>query len=402
MTMYQYTAWAVDDHEVFKSTCDAPSENAVRSKLKRVGYTVDAVSPLKKSLLFGQRKRVKLQDIVSVCRRFSIMYRAGLNLMDCLSLLAKENESQRLSEILLDIHGTIERGSKIADAFSKYQNVFSPLFVNMIRAGEISGKLDYVLDEAATYLEKQYDLRRKIQQALAYPVVVMVVIFAVVTAIMFFVVPVFSEVYMKLDIVLPLATRILISLSNNAIYIFPTIAALIVGLWITYIKLQPIPKAKKYLDKAKLSFPTVGPVYHKILLLRFIRTLCVTIKAGLELPEAIAIAEDVADNAVISEASGMIHRSIKRGGTITDGVSLHGFFPQIITHAFAVGEKAGELSETLTRFSDSIEKDVDIDIKKLITKLEPAIVIALTLIVGFIAIAIYLPIFDLMKLMRSA
>ncbi len=129
MALYQYTAWAVDDHKVFKSTCDAPSENVVRSKLKRIGYTVDSVSPLKKSLLLGPRKRVKLQDIVSVCRRFSIMYKAGLNLMDCLSLLAKENESIRLSEILMDIHATISRGSKIADAFSKYQNVFSPLFV---------------------------------------------------------------------------------------------------------------------------------------------------------------------------------------------------------------------------------------------------------------------------------
>lgn len=402
MALYQYTAWAVDDRKVFKSTCNAPSESVVRSKLKRIGYVVDSVSPKKTSQIFGQRKRIKLQDIVSMCRRFSIMYRAGLNLMDCLSLLAKENESKKLSDILQDVHGTIARGSKIADAFSKYQNVFSALFVNMIRAGEVSGKLDYVLGESATYMEKQYDLRRKVHQALTYPAVVMFVIFVVVTAIMIFVVPVFSEVYLKLGIELPVPTRALILLSNNAVYIFPTIIILTVGLWVAYIKLRPIPEVRRHLDKMKLSVPMIGPVYHKILLLRFIRTLCVTLKAGLELPEAITVAEDVADNAVTSEAIGMINHSIKRGGTITEAVNLHGFFPQSITHAFAAGEEAGKLDETLTKFADSIEQDVDNDIKKLITKVEPALVILLTLIVGFIAMAIYLPIFDMMRLMRHS
>lgn len=402
MALYQYTAWAVDDRKVFKSTCNAPSESVVRSKLKRIGYAVDSVSPKKTSQIFGQRKRIKLQDIVSMCRRFSIMYRAGLNIMDCLSLLAKENESKKLSDILQDVHSTIARGSKIADAFSKYQNVFSALFVNMIRAGEISGKLDYVLGESAAYMEKQYDLRRKVHQALTYPAVVLFVIFVVVTAIMIFVVPVFSEVYLKLGIELPVPTRVLILLSNNAVYIFPTITVLAVGLWIAYIKLRPIPKVKRHLDKMKLSVPMIGPVYHKILLLRFIRTLCVTLKAGLELPEAITVAEDVADNAVTSEAIGMINHSIKRGGTITEAVNLHDFFPQSITHAFAAGEEAGKLDETLTKFADSIEQDVDNDIKKLITKVEPALVMLLTLIVGFIAMAIYLPIFDMMRLMRHS
>lgn len=402
MTLYQYTAWAVDDRKVFKSTCNAPSESVVRSKLKRIGYAVDSVSPKKTSQIFGQRKRIKLQDIVSMCRRFSIMYRAGLNIMDCLSLLAKENESKKLSDILQDVHSTIARGSKIADAFSKYQNVFSALFVNMIRAGEISGKLDYVLGESAAYMEKQYDLRRKVRQALTYPAVVMFVIFVVVAAIMIFVVPVFSEVYGKLGIELPVPTRVLILLSNNGIYIFPTIIILSVGLWVAYIKLRPIPEVRRHLDKIKLSVPMIGPVYHKILLLRFIRTLCVTLKAGLELPEAITVAEDVADNAVISEATSMINHSIKRGGTITEAVNLHGFFPQSITHAFAAGEEAGKLDETLTKFADSIEQDVDNDIKKLITKVEPALVMLLTLIVGFIAMAIYLPIFDMMRLMRHS
>ena len=402
MALYQYTAWAVDDRKVFKSTCNAPSESVVRSKLKGIGYAVDSVSPKKTSQIFGQRKRIKLQDIVSMCRRFSIMYRAGLNIMDCLSLLAKENESKKLSDILQDVHSTIARGSKIADAFSKYQNIFSALFVNMIRAGEISGKLDYVLGESAAYMEKQYDLRRKVRQALTYPAVVMFVIFTVVAAIMIFVVPVFSEVYLKLGIKLPVPTRALILLSNNAIYIFPTIIVLSVGLWVAYIKLRPIPEVRRHLDKIKLSIPMIGPVYRKILLLRFIRTLCVTLKAGLELPEAITVAEDVADNAVISEATGMINHSIKRGGTITEAVNLHGFFPQSITHAFAAGEEAGKLDETLTKFADSIEQDVDNDIKKLITKVEPALVMLLTLIVGFIAMAIYLPIFDMMRLMRHS
>jgi len=401
MGQFQYIARAIDTNEVFTSTCYADNEGVVRSELKRIGYAVDSVVPRKTNEIFGQRKRIKLQDLVSMCRRFSVMYAAGLSLLDCLSSLARENESKNLSDTLEDIHNRIEADSDVADAFSKHPKVFSPLFVNLIRAGETAGKFDYVLGQLATYLEKEYDLKRKIRQALAYPLLVVAMIFVVVTAIMIVVVPACSEVYMKLGIPLPGPTIALIFISNNAVYIFPSIIILSGGLWALHKKLRLRPVIKNWLDRTKLSMSMIGKVYHRIVLLKFIRTLSVMVTAGIQLSDAIAIAEDVADNAVVSEATNMIQHNIKRGGTITEAIKMHGFFPQSIVHAFAAGEKAGRLNEMLDKFAGGIEQDVDDGIKSLVTKIEPMLVVFLSLIVGFVLLAIYLPIFDLMKVLHK-
>ena len=400
LTVYNYTARDANGR-VLKSYCHAAGEPALRSQLRAMGYTVDSIAKRPAGQLDGQRKRIKLTDIVNMCRRFSVMYAAGLGLMDCLSVLAKENESKKLSDSLYDIHDRIAEGSNVSDAFAKHPEAFSPLFISTLRAGEAAGKFDFTLGQLATYLEKQYDLRRKVLGALTYPFVVVATIFLVVTLIVIFVVPAFSEVYLKLGIQLPAPTRALIFVSSNALYIFPTILLLIAGMWILYIKTRRIPAVKDWMDRAKLAMPIGGAVYHKMILLRFLRTLSIMVTAGMRLSEAVAIAENVADNAVVSDAANMIQNNVKRGGTITDATRLHGFFPPTIVHAFGAGEEAGRLDEILGSFADGIEQDVDAAIKALVIKIEPALVLILTVVIGFIAMAIYLPIFDLMKMLRA-
>ena len=397
MSQYQYTAHAVDDGKMLTSTCYADDENQVRSNLKRIGYTVDSVRPQKTNEIFGQRKRIKLADLVNMCRRFSVMYAAGLPLLECLSSLARENESKNLSDTLQHIHDDIEQGNNVADAFGKHPKVFSSFFVNLLRAGEAAGKFDYVLVQLAGYMEKQYELKRKIRQAFAYPLIVVVMIFLVVTTIMIVVVPAFSEVYTKLGVPLPGPTIALITISNNAGYIFPSIIALAAGLWALHKKLRVIPAVKGWLDRSKLSMAMTGPVYHKVVLLKFIRTLSIMVTAGLPLSEALSVAEDVADNTAVSEAAKMIQRNIKRGGTVTEAVKLHSFFPQTIVHAFSTGETAGKLGEMLSRFAGGVEQDVDDGIRRLVIKIEPMLMVIMSLIVGFILLAIYLPIFDVVK-----
>jgi type IV pilus assembly protein PilC len=401
MSKYQYTAHAVDDGKMLTSTCYADDEGQVRSQLKRIGYMVDSVKTQKTNEIFGQRKRIKLADLVNMCRRFSVMYTAGLPLLECLSSLVRENESKNLSDTLQDIHDRIEQGSNVADAFAKHPKVFSSLYVNLLRAGETAGKFDYVLGQLSTYIEREYDLKRKIRQAFAYPLIVTVMIFLVVTTIMIVVVPAFSEVYAKLGVPLPGPTIALITISNNAGYIFPSIIALAAGFCFLYKKLRVIPAVKGWLDKSKLSMAMIGPVYHKVVLLKFIRTLSIMVAAGIPLSEAITIARDVADNTVASEAVGMIQRNIKRGGTITEAIKLHGFFPQTIVHAFSTGETAGKLSEMLSKFACGVEQDVDDGIKRLVIKIEPMLMVVMSLIVGFILLAIYLPIFDVVKMVHK-
>lgn len=401
MSQYQYTAQAVDDGQVLTSTCYADDEGQVRSDLKRIGYTVDSVKPQKSDEIFGQRKRIKLADLVNMCRRFSVMYAAGLPLLECLSSLAQENESKNLSDTLQDIHQKIEQGSNVGDAFSKHPKVFSPFFVNLLRAGETAGKFDYVLGQLSTYMEREYDLKRKIRQAFAYPLIVVVMIFLVVTAIMIVVVPAFSEVYTKLGVPLPGPTIALISISNNAIYIFPSIIAAAIGLCVLHKKIRVVPAVKGWLDRWKLSMAMIGPVYHKVVLLKFIRTLSIMVAAGIPLSEAISIAENVADNTVASEAVSMVQRNIKRGGTITEAIKLHGFFPKTIVHAFSTGEESGKLGEMLSKFAGGVEQDVDDGIKKLVIKIEPMLMVIMSMVIGFILLAIYLPIFDVVKMMHK-
>ena len=400
MVAYNYIVHS-DSGRILKSHCQAASEAALHSQLKAMGYKVSSIVRKPASKILGQRKRIKSQDIVSMCRRFSVMYSAGLDLMDCLSSLAKENESEKLSDILQDIHDSIAKGSDIAEAFSKYPKVFSPFFINMIRAGETTGKFNDVLRKLTVYVEKQYELKRKIHGALAYPLMVLVMILLVVTVMILFVVPVFSEVYMKLGTELPGPTVALILISNNAAYILPCAVVLAGGLWVLYKKARAIPAIRSYLDRMKLSIPLVGPVYHKAILLKFLHTLSLTISAGILLSDAILISRDVASNDVVSDAADMIGASINRGGTITDAIKLHGFFPQSIRHAFAAGEQSGKLGEMLSKFSSGIEQDVNDGIQKLITKIEPLAILILSFIVGFILLAIYLPIFDLMKVLHK-
>jgi len=401
MSQYQYTAQAVDDGQVFTSTCYADDEGQVRSNLKRIGYTVDSIKLRKSNKIFGQRKRIKLADLVNMCRRFSVMYAAGLPLLECLSSLAQENESINLSDTLQDIHNRIEQGSNVGDAFAKHPKAFSPFFVNLLRAGEAAGKFDYVLTQLAVFMEKQYELKRKIRQAFAYPIIVVVMIFMVVTAIMIFVIPAFSGVYTKLGVPLPGPTIALIAISNNAGYIIPSIIAIAVGLWVLYKKLRVIPAVKGWLDKQKLSMAVIGPVYHKVILLKFIRTLSIMVAAGVPLYEAISIAEDVADNTVTSEAVGIVQRNIKRGGTITEAVKLHGFFPNTIVHAFSTGEESGKLGEMLSKFASGVEQDVDDGVKRLVIKIEPMLMVIMSMLIGFILLAIYLPIFDVVKMIHK-
>ncbi len=401
MSQFQYTAQAVDTGEMLTSTCYADNEGQVRSGLKRIGYTVDSLELQKRSEVFGQRKRVKLVDLVNMCRRFSVMYAAGLSLLECLHSLAEENESKNLSDALQDIHNEIEQGCNVGDAFSKHPKIFTPFFVNMLRAGEAAGKFDYVLTQLAEFMEKEYELKRKIRQAFAYPLIVMVMIFLVVAAIMIFVIPAFSGVYEKLGVSLPGPTIALMFISSNAIYIFPPLIALAVSLWVLYKRIRLAPAVKDWLDRKKLSMPMIGPVYHTVVLLKFIRTLSIVVAAGVPLSEAIAISDDVADNVVVSEAVGMVQRNIKRGGTITEAIKLHGFFPKTIVQAFSTGEKSGRLDEMLSKFARGVEQDVDDGIRKLVIKIEPLIMVVMSMVIGFILLAIYLPIFDVVRTMQQ-
>ncbi len=236
---------------------------------------------------------------------------------------------------------------------------------------------------------------------MTYPTIVIAMVIFVVIALMLLVMPVFSKVYSKMNIILPAPTRILIWMSDNSLYIFPALIVLIIILYLSYKKACSTPAMKFSIDRAKMSTPIIGKVYHKIALLRFIRTLGLMLKAGLSLSEGLTIAKGVASNEVAAQAASMIQRSINSGRTVTHAVSLHNFFPKSTAFVFAAGERAGKLGDTLNKIASVMETEVDDEIKSLINKIEPVVTVILSLVVGFVLMAIYLPIFDLIKSVRA-
>ncbi len=401
MALYQYTIHSPEDNQVITSTCRAENQEQICTKLKRIGYHVDTIKPHTRSRRTEQHKRVKHKDLVNFCRRFAVMYSAGLPLMDCLNSLAQENDSCDLIAAIKTIYHDIRAGTTVADAFGRHPRIFSSLFVNMLHAGETAGKFDYILTELASYIEREAELKRKIIQALAYPVTVFGMIIVVTSAIMILVVPVFAKIYTQMDLALPGPTVTLMFLSEYAPLWIGGLVIVIVGWVVTLRMVKPDSLLRVTWDRMVLSIAFIGRVIRDVILLRFIRTLSIMIKAGIPLEESISLARDVAHSAVVSEAAHMMQHSIRRGGAIADAARLHDFFPPMIVQAFAAGEEAGKLDEMLERFAEGLKQEVDDGVKALVAKIEPVLIVVLSAIVGFILLAIYLPMFDLMKGLKA-
>ncbi len=397
MASYQYTAHSPEDRQVISSICIAESPELIRTKLQRIGYQIDSIRPHAQRVHGRQHKRVKLKDLVHFCRGFSVMYGAGLPLLDCLESLSRETESQKLGKALEAILHDLRGGASVADAFDRHPKVFSSLFVNMIRAGEAAGTFDYTLSALANYLEQDVELKRSVRQALAYPITVVGMIFIVSAAIMLLVVPVFGRIYGELGIPLPGPTVALILLSRYAPFWISIVVTIVVGLVAAQRFLPKRSTLRAAWERVLLSTALVGRLIRHITLLRFIRTLSVMVKAGMPLDQGIGLAKDVAHSAMVTEASHMMQQSIRRGGTLAEAARLHNFFPPMIVQALATGEESGDLHSMLEHFATGLEQDVNDSVKQLVSMIEPILVVVLSFVIGFILLAIYLPIFDLMK-----
>ena len=398
--MYQYKAVDPSGY-VLTNNCEGTSKESISEKLRTMGYAVEAIKIKKEITNQSHRKKIKQADLASICRRFSAMYGAGLSVMECLSTLSVECESSDLRTVLTEISTAIGQGRGVSESFKKYPHVFPPFFIHMIHVGETSGNFEFALDEMDKYLEKQLALKRKIKQALSYPVIVLGMIFLVVTVMMFLVIPVFTDVYLKMGITLPMPTVILMTISNNAATIIPAFIGFVIFISVAYRKAMANKRSRLQLDKWKFGLPLLGSLLIKITLLRFVRTLGLMIKAGVSISEGLEVSSRVANNQVAKEATDMIIRSINNGGTLTQAVEMHNFFPKSVVYAFSAGETTGDLDIMLGKISSSLEKEVDDGIQALLGKLEPIITLVLSSIVGFILIAIYLPIFDLIKATRA-
>ncbi len=399
MAVYTYTAKDTQGNRFSGTYRDIPTTSALREELSKIGYTLVTAAKAKEESQTQARRgrgRVSQKELVGFAYQFSGMYSAGLSVIQILQALEDQSDSAAFKAILADVRQSIETGSSLKKAFERHEKVFSQFFVGMVEAGETGGKLSQSLETVAVYLEKRQELRQKIKAAFVYPSVVGVVCVLVVTAMLLFVVPMFSKLYARMHVQLPGPTQFLIDISSvlrgGWFVIVPAIAALIWGMRVMLRK----PVVRMWVDDVKFRLPVFGKLTRMVVAARFTRTLATLLSVGVPLIEALEVARVVANNSRMSKITEDLQHSVRTGNPIARSLKSHGLVPPMIIQMVDSGEQAGILPEMLAKGADFLDRDIDRMVASLLTKLEPALTLVMGLIIGTILLGVYLPMFDYM------
>jgi type IV pilus assembly protein PilC len=341
---------------------------------------------------------IKDKDIVVFTRQFGTMINAGLPLVQCLDILGTQSENKVLGKAVTEVKTSVESGSTLADALRKHPKVFDELYVNMIHAGEVGGLLDTILGRLAKHIEKAMKLKGQIKSAMVYPSAIVGVAVIVITILMIWVIPIFAKMFAEMSggkMGLPAPTQIVIDLSDfMKSYILFMIAGTIAGI-VALKRYYKTPKGKLTIDRLLLKTPIFGDLIRKAAVAKFTRTLGTLITSGVPLLEGLSICAKTAGNKIIEIAIMDARVSISGGKTIAEPLSKSNVFPKMVTHMIAVGESTGALDNMLGKIADFYEDEVDQAVAALTSLLEPVMMVSLGTIIGFIVIAMYLPIFQM-------
>jgi type IV pilus assembly protein PilC len=375
----------------------ASSKAELQSLLRRQQITPTKMSEKGKEFnlpTFGGG--VTAKELAVFTRQFSVMIDAGLPLVQCLEILAGQQENKLFQKVLTGTRAAVEGGSNLSAAMKQYPKVFDPLYSNMVEAGETGGILDTILQRLSTYIEKNVKLKAAVKSALIYPIGVLSIAGAVITLLLWKVVPIFATLFAGLGVDLPLPTKIVIGLSNFVGSIFGLLIVVglvgfIVGLKIWY----GTPQGRFVLDTIVLKLPVLGILMRKIAVARFTRTLGTLISSGVPILEGLDITARTSGNAVVERALFQVRKSLEEGKSLTEPLKESKVFPGMVTQMIAVGEQTGAMDAMLQKIADFYEDEVDVAVKDLLTALEPIMIVFLGLVVGGVVISMYLPLFTL-------
>ena len=373
------------------------SKAAVTMQLRRERITPGAIKEKGKEFALPKlgTGKVPIKDIAVFFRQFSVMIDAGLPLVQCLEILAANQENLFFQKCLTGVRTTVEGGSTLSNAMRQYPKIFDDLTTNMIEAGEAGGILDTILQRLATYVEKNVKLKSAVKSALIYPVSVISIACLVVGALLKFVVPIFANMFASMSVDLPLPTKIVIGLSNFVKDWWWVVVVLLVVIFVGIKTIRKDPKGRYALDKFMLGLPVIGPVLRKIAVARFTRTLGTLITSGVPILEGLAITARTSGNAVLEVALMKVRKAVEEGRTIVDPLKESGVFPNMVTQMIGVGEATGAMDAMLQKIADFYEDEVDAATKDMLAMLEPVIIGILGVCVGGIVISLYMPLFSM-------
>ena len=381
-----------------KGEIEAANEAALRGILRRQGLTSITVKQKPKNLseyLPFLKQKVKVNEVVIFARIFATMINAGLPLIQCLDLLAQQEQNKTFAQIITAIKEDIEGGSTLSDALRKYPKVFDDLFVNLVAAGESGGILDVILQRLSNYMEKAMKLKSKVKGAMTYPASVLVISIAVVSLLLVKVIPTFQKMFEGFGGELPGPTQFLITLSTYAQkYFLVALIAMAIAVY-AFRRYYKTEKGTLLIDDLILRAPVFGPLLKKVAVARFTRTMSTMMTSGVPILEGLAIVSKTAGNKVVENALIRVRKSISEGKTIAEPLLETGIFPPMVVQMIAVGEATGALDAMLSKIADFYDDEVDTAVDAMTALLEPFMMVFLGGVVGGMIIAMYLPIFKM-------
>ncbi len=391
--------------KLVEGSLEAENAQLVVSKLRSMGYVPIEIQQqsgvnVHKELKLPGFDRIKLKDVAVFSRQFATMINSGLSLLRSLYILAEQTESKPLAEVVNQVRMDVERGASLSQALAKHPKAFNRLYVAMVRAGEVGGALDSVLMRLAETIEKQVELRRKVRSAMTYPTVVAALVLLIVTAMLLFVIPMFENIYKELGGTLPAPTQLLINVSKicrkfwYVIFFGEAGAAFFFRRWINS------EEGRKRWDAIKLRVPVFGKLVRKTALARFSRTLAALVRSGVPILESLEIVADTSGNHVVAEAVRDTSAAVKGGDPLSKRLEQHPVFPPMVVQMMAVGEETGALDEMLDKIADFYDQEVEATVDALTSLIEPILIVVMGVCVGGMIISLYLPMFNIIKLIK--
>jgi type IV pilus assembly protein PilC len=420
MPTYSYVA-RDQNGKVQEGTVDAENDQILVRRLRERGLWVQKINQVRESRLttLGKgaegtnkgelkkkqfRGKVKPRDLTMFCRQFSTMINAGVSLVRCLAVLEQQAGSPNLKKVIREVQYSVEGGDTLTRSLSRFPRIFNNLFVGLVRAGEVGGVLDETLDRLATFLEEDMKLKRKVKSAMTYPAIVMTLAIGIVIFLVTFIVPKFMQLFIDFGIKMPGPTQFLVDCSNfmtnpkNVIVMVGTIFGMVVGI----NRIRATKTGKRYYDKLMLKLPILGNLNHKIALARFSRTMSTLLTSGVPILQALETVAGAIDNEVISGALLDARSAIREGERIADPLERSKLFPPMVLQMISIGEETGALDAMLGKVADFYEAEVDAALEALTAALEPLLIVFLGGVVGFIVVAMFLPLVEIINKLSAS
>ncbi len=409
MPVFEYVALDTKGKKL-KGIIDAGSLAAARQRLRDSSiYPIEVkeASSRKKDSGLDERSagglfnRVGIQELSAMTRQLATLLGAGLPLVQSINAMITQTSHPVLKKTLAQIKEEVNEGSSLTQSMSRYPKIFSPFFINMVRAGEASGTLNIVLERLADFSESQQALRGKIRAALAYPVFMFFIGSAVLFFLVAFVVPNITRIFEEMHQTLPAITVFLITVSRFLeSFWWAIVIALVVSVVVLRYLIRNTEKGRRFWDRLKISMPVIGTLNRKMAVARFGRTLGTLLESGVPLLTALEISKNVINNSLIADAVQKASEEVREGQSLSAPLARSGLFPPIATEMVGVGEQSGNLEQMLYKIADAYEKEAETNVTTMTSMLEPVMILVMGLVVGFIVVSILLPIFEMNQLIR--